>query len=119
MATRNQKNVQAEKAVIVAPKKVLKNKTEKVVANFDPYTIIKHPLSTEKSIRMVEFDNKLVFVVTAKATKADVKKAVETLFKVRVLKVNIQNSFTGQKKAYVKIGKEHLASDIGADLGMI
>jgi large subunit ribosomal protein L23 len=67
----------------------------------------------------VEFDNKLVFVVNAKATKAEVKKAVETLFKVRVIKVNIQNSFTGQKKAYVKIGKEHLASDIGADLGMI
>ena len=86
---------------------------------FDPYTIIKYPLSTEKSIRLVEYENKLVFVVSAKSTKADVKKAVETLFKVKVLQVNIQNSITGKKKAYVKLSKEHLASDVGADLGMI
>jgi len=115
VATKKTKTAPVAKSV--APK-VVATKT-KVVADFDPYTIIKHPLSTEKSIRQVEFDNKLVFIVTAKATKADVKKAVEMLFKVRVVKVNIQNSFTGQKKAYVKIGKEHLASDIGADLGMI
>jgi len=25
---------------------------------FDPYKVIKHPLSTEKSIRQIEFDNK-------------------------------------------------------------
>jgi len=112
VAAKTTKKVSAAK-VVAAPE------TKKTLASFDPYTIIKHPLSTEKSIRQVEFDNKLVFVVAPKATKADVKKAVETLFKVRVVKVNIQNSFTGQKKAYVKIGKEHLASDIGADLGMI
>ncbi len=110
--------VKTIKKATPAPKVVVAPQTKKVV-DFDPYAVIKHPLSTEKSIRQVEFDNKLVFVVAAKATKADVKKAVETLFKVRVVKVNIQNSFTGQKKAYVKIGKEHLASDIGADLGMI
>lgn len=94
-----------------------KNFVRKV--DMDPYRVIKNPLSTEKSIRLVEYENKLVFVVDRKATKADVKKAVETLFKVRVIKVNIQNSISGDKKAYVKLGKEHLASDVGADLGMI
>jgi len=97
---------------------LIKASTNKV-NSFDPYAILKHPLSTEKSIRQVEFDNKLIFIVDNKATKAQVKKAVEILFKVKVLKVNIQNSITGKKKAYIKIGKEHLASDIGADLGMI
>lgn len=86
---------------------------------FDPYQILKHPLSTEKSIRQIEFDNKLVFSVHPRATKIDVKKAVEELFKVKVAKVNIQNSFTGQKRAYVKLTNEHLASDISADLGLI
>ncbi len=86
---------------------------------FDPYEIIKYPLSTEKSIRQIEFDNKLVFAVHPRATKVDVRKAVEELFKVKVAKVNIQNSFQGQKRAYVKLGPESLASDVSADLGLI
>lgn len=86
---------------------------------FDPYQIIRVPLSTEKSIRQIEFDNKLVFVVHPRATKADVKRAVEELFKVKVIKINIQNSFSGQKRAYVKLGGESLASDVSADLGLI
>ena len=88
-------------------------------SRFDPYQIIKYPLSTEKSIRQVEFDNKLVFAVHPRSTKKDVKRAVEELFKVKVLKVNLQNSFTGEKKAYVRLGPGHLAADVGADLGMI
>lgn len=86
---------------------------------FDPYEIIKSPLSTEKSIRQIEFDNKLMFVVHSRATKADVKKAVETLFKVKVMRINIQNSFKGEKRAYVKLSPESLASDVSADLGLI
>ena len=87
--------------------------------NFDPYAVIKYTLSTEKSIRQIEFDNKLVFAIHPRATKADVKKAVEELFKVKVLKVNVQNSFQGTKRAYVKLSPEHLASDVSADLGLI
>ena len=89
------------------------------VEHFDPYEIIKYPLSTEKSIRQIEFDNKLVFAIHPRATKSDVKRAVEELFKVRVIKINVQNSFSGIKKAYVKLGPESLASDISADLGLI
>lgn len=86
---------------------------------FDPHEIVRYPLSTEKSIRSIEFDNKLIFAVHPAASKADVKKAVELLFKVKVVKVNIQNSFSGDKKAYVKLGGESLASDVSADLGLI
>ena len=90
-----------------------------VVETLDPYQIIKSPSSTEKAIKSIEFDNKLTFVVDPRATKKDVKKAVEELFKVSVVKINIQNSITGQKKAYVKLGADKLASDISADLGLI
>ena len=86
---------------------------------FDPYQIIRYPLSTEKSIRQIEFDNKLVFAVHPRATKADVKHAVEKMFNVKVISVNIQNSFTGEKRAYVKLGAESMASDVSADLGLI
>ncbi len=96
------------------------NKMEQpVVEEFDPYQIIKYPLSTEKAIRQIEFDNKLVFVVHPRATKRDVKKAVQELFNVTVVKINIQNSFSGQKKAYVKLSGADIASDVSADLGLI
>jgi len=98
----------------------MKEKTETVEdPSFDPYKIIKYPLSTEKSIRQIEFDNKLTFVVDRKATKPQIKKAVEELFKVKVIKVNTQNSFKGEKRAYVKLSPESLASDVSADLGLI
>lgn len=96
-----------------------KEKKVTVKSAFDPYEIICAPLSTEKSIRQIEFDNKLVFVVHSRATKRDVKKAVEELFKVKVAKVNIHNSIQGQKRAFVKLGPESLASDVSADLGLI
>lgn len=85
----------------------------------DPYDILLSPLATEKCIRMIEFDNVLVFIVHPRATKKDVKEAVETMFKVKVTSVNIQNSFQGRKKAYVKLSPEFMASDISADLGFI
>mgnify|MGYP001609672800 CR=1 FL=1 len=94
-------------------------KAEAVQDPFDPYEVIVAPLSTEKNIRQIESDNKLVFSVHPSATKAHVKKAIEELYKVKVVKVNIDNSFTGVKKAYVKLSKENLASDVSADLGLI
>ena len=94
-------------------------KAEVSQGTFDPYAVIKAPLSTEKNIRQIEAENKLVFSVFPSATKADVKKAIEELYKVKVIKVNIDNSFTGVKKAYVKLSPENLASDLSADLGLI
>jgi large subunit ribosomal protein L23 len=87
--------------------------------DFDAHSILKYPLSTEKSIRQIEFDNKLVFAVEPRSTKRDIKRAVEELFKVKVIKINVQNSFQGQKRAYVKLAPNFLASDVSADLGLI
>jgi len=88
-------------------------------SSFDPYAVLKAPLSTEKSIRQIEFENKLVFAVDRSATKRDVKRAVEQLFKVKVAAVNIQNAFQGTKRAYVRLASGSLASDVSADLGLI
>lgn len=51
------------------------------------YDTIIAPVITEKSTLLSEH-NKVVFKVPLKATKDEVKAAVETLFKVRVLAVN-------------------------------
>lgn len=102
-------------------KKVTAGNAQKSAADdaFDPHAVIKYPLATEKNIRQIESQNKLVFVVSPKATKADVKKAIEQLYNVKVMKVNVDNSFTGVKKAHIKLSPGYLASDVSADLGLI
>jgi large subunit ribosomal protein L23 len=85
----------------------------------DPYSVIKHPLSTEKSIRLMESENKLVFVVDKKATKQEIKKAIEEVFKVKVTAVNTFVTQDGEKRAYVKFSMETPAVDIATQLGLI
>ena len=49
--------------------------------------IIKYPLLTEKTIKLIE-QNQYSFAVDPKATKTAVKSAVEQLFDVKVISVN-------------------------------
>ena len=58
----------------------------------DPYKIVKYPLSTEKSIRLMESENKLVFVVDKDADKMEIKKAIEEMFSVNVEDVKTFNT---------------------------
>jgi len=85
----------------------------------DPYEIILYPLMTESASLMVEKENKLVFIVSLKATKADVKRAVEELYDVKVEKVNIAITPDGRKKAFVKLRPEYKASDVAIKLGIL
>ena len=84
----------------------------------DLQSVVKYPVSTERTLRTMETENKLLFVVDKKATKSDVKKAVEALFKVKVVGVNTF-IVSGKKKAYVKFGAENPAIDVATQLGMI
>lgn len=81
--------------------------------------VLKYPVSTEKAIRMIQNENKITFVVERKATKAEIKKAVEEIFKVKVAKVNTLSVLGKPKKAYIKLAKGYSAADLSADLGMI
>lgn len=85
----------------------------------EPTDVIKYPLSTEKSLRLMESENKLIFVVDLKAKKADIKKAIETLFKVKVEKVNTFISVKGDKRAYIKFSNETPAIDVATNLGLM
>ena len=55
------------------------------------YTVIRRPLITEKGLGVKETERTLVFDVAPDATKNEVKKAVEALFKVKVQAVRTAN----------------------------
>ncbi|MBW2968151.1 50S ribosomal protein L23 [Candidatus Woesearchaeota archaeon] len=81
--------------------------------------VIKYPLSTEKSIRLMEAENKLVFVVDMRAKKPEIKEAIERTFKVKVDKVTTLITPKGKKRAYVRLSPETPALDVATDLGLM
>jgi large subunit ribosomal protein L23 len=74
---------------------------------------------TEAASLMVEKENKLVFIINKKASKADVKRAVEELYEVKVEKVNLLTTPQGEKKAFVKLAPEYKAVDVAIKLGIL
>jgi large subunit ribosomal protein L23 len=75
------------------------------------YDILKAPIITEQSTKLIESQNKYTFKVDRKANKVEIKKAVEAIFEVKVLSVNTINMLPkfkrmgkheGYKSAYKK-----------------
>lgn len=57
----------------------------------DYYNVIKRPILTEKSSYLADGLNRYTFEVDRRATKQMVRKAVEAIFGVEVVRVNIIN----------------------------
>ena len=81
-------------------------------------TVVEAPLITEKGTYVNEVSNQVVFQVRTDANKIEIKRAVEKLFKVKVVKVRTANvlgktrrvgrslgSRPNWKKAYVTLGE--------------
>jgi large subunit ribosomal protein L23 len=68
----------------------------------DMYHIIRRALITEKSTIAKDESNKYIFEVDRRANKIEVAKALEKIFKVKVLDVHVMN-VTGKKKRVGKI----------------
>ena len=62
------------------------------------FAVLRAPKVSEKTARLAE-SNQYVFEVAKTATKGDVKAAVEHLFNVKVLAVNVANT-KGKSKAF-------------------
>lgn len=60
--------------------------------------ILKFALVTEKGTKLKEKENKFFFAVDKKATKLEIKKAVEDKFKVKVKKVSTMNMWGKTKR---------------------
>lgn len=80
-------------------------------------SVLRAPHISEKSVRLQEH-NQYVFKIAPDATKKDVKAAVEQMFDVQVVKVNIANikgkqkmfrfrpgRRSGSRKAYVRLAE--------------
>jgi len=81
--------------------------------------VIIRPVTSEKAVRLMEGQNILTLIVDNKSNKQKIKKSIQDLFKVTVIKINTLNTTKNEKKAYVKLSAKDNALDIGADLGMI
>ncbi len=88
-------------------------------SGIEPHQVILRPLVTEKGMHRSSRHNAYAFEINRRATKVDVRRAIEELFNVKVLKVYIQNRKgkprrsrfrSGQtkdwKKAIVKLHEE-------------
>ncbi|MCE7739941.1 MAG: 50S ribosomal protein L23 [Candidatus Heimdallarchaeota archaeon] len=84
----------------------------------DPYKIIKKPLISEKDFELIEKENKLVLWVDLRATKKQIKEAIEILYNVKVDKVNTLITPKGTKKAYVRLSEFDDATDIASRMGL-
>ena len=92
----------------------------KTELHLEPHQIILRPLVTEKGFHKAERCNAYAFEVNRLAGKEDIRRAVEELFDVRVVRVNTQNRkgkprrtkfrwgrTKAWKKAIVTLDEEH------------
>ncbi len=59
--------------------------------------VLRHGITTEKTVRLQEKYNQYTFKVALEANKIDVRRAVETIFKVKVVSVNLMR-MPGKKR---------------------
>ena len=85
----------------------------------DPWDILSFPHTTEKSIGLIEKENTIVFVVDKRKNKNQIKQAVEKAFDVKVDSVKTTITQKNYKKAFVKLNKKYLASEIAMKMGII
>ena len=106
----------AEKAT---PKKEKKVESSEKKVSFDPWKIISFPHLTEKSMNLVEMENKLVFIVQRNFNKDQIREAIEAQFNVKVDDVKTVVTTKGKKKVIARLTEEFSASDIASSLGVM
>lgn len=79
--------------------------------------ILIRPIATEKTVKLIEKENKIVFEVDLRASKPEIAKEVARRFNVKVDKVNTM--IRGNKKyAFIKLRPESSALDLATKLGI-
>ena len=73
-------------------------------SKMDPHQVVLRPLVTEKGTHQSEKYNAYAFQVNQRATKQDVKQAVEALWDVRVVAVRTQNRKGKPRRTRLNIG---------------
>ncbi len=73
----------------------------------------------EKATILREEENKLTFIVDKNSSKEQIKKAIETLYGLKVVKVNTIIATKGKKKAHIKLSEKHSAEEIASHFGVL
>ncbi len=68
-------------------------------------TVLLEPHISEKSTNVADANNQVVFKVSPRANKSDIKQAVEMLFEVKVDKVTVSNNQGKRKRNKFGPGK--------------
>ena len=80
--------------------------------------LIMNPYMTEKTLALIEKENKVVFIVHDDADKNSIREAVKVLYNVDVDTVNTARTIYG-KKAFVKLREVNAARDLATKLGLV
>jgi large subunit ribosomal protein L23Ae len=70
-------------------------------------------------MKKIEDNNTLVFIVKKKTNKAQIKQAVQSLYRIKIKKVNTLITPKGMKKAYVKLTSDQDALDVANKIGIM
>jgi large subunit ribosomal protein L23 len=81
--------------------------------------VIVYPMMSEDTVKLIETENKITFIVRTEASKVDIWRAVEELYEVKVSQVHTVITPEGKKKAYVRLSPESKASELAVKLGIL
>jgi len=84
-----------------------------------PHDVIKYPTMTERSVYMIENENKLVFIVHREANKHDIAQAVKKLYQVEAQEIRTLIDRKGEKKAFIRLKDGYNASEVAIKIGIL
>ncbi len=117
---KNKKSSGLSRLAKVVGRKQAQPAAEKTVAFAgDPYDVLKFVLMTEKAVRQIELQNKLVFIVDRKSDKGEIKAAANAAFNSPISEVRTLIDQAGRKKAFIRFSQAGAAGDIAIRLGII
>ena len=77
---------------------------QKTSISLEPHQVVIKPLVTEKGMHRSTRNNAYAFEINRLATKEDVRRAIEELFDVKVLKVHTQNRKGKPRRTRMRFG---------------
>jgi large subunit ribosomal protein L23 len=81
--------------------------------------VIKYPTMTERSVYMIENENKLVFIVHREANKHDISQAIKKLYQVEAQEIRTLIDRKGEKKAFIRLKEGYNASEVAIKIGIL
>lgn len=91
----------------------------KMPSKFDKFSVLVHPLNTEKANKAMTERNTLVFLVHSRSNKCQIKKSFNDIYHIKPKAVNTLIRPDGKKKAYIRLRPEDDAIGVASKMGII